>query len=54
MVYKAEICRKCDECLKQECKNDAYVVIENGQIKTGAMDEKAYGAFSGKILRFHS
>jgi DNA-directed RNA polymerase subunit A' len=50
MVYKAEICRKCDECLKQECKNDAYVIIENGQIKTGAMDEKAYGAFSGKIL----
>ena len=50
MVYKAEICRKCDECLKQECKNDAYVVIDNGQIITGAMDEKAYGAFSGKIL----
>jgi DNA-directed RNA polymerase subunit A' len=50
MVYQAEICRKCDECLKQECKNDAYVVIEDGQLKTGAIDEKAYGAFSGKIL----
>jgi DNA-directed RNA polymerase subunit A' len=50
MVYQAEICRKCDECLKQECKNDAYVVIEDGKLKTGAMDEKAYGAFSGKIL----
>ena len=50
MVYKAEICRKCDECLRQECKNDAYVIIENGQLKTGAMDERAYGAFSGKIL----
>ena len=50
MVYRAEICRKCDECLKLECKNDAYVVIEDGQIKSGAMDEKAYGAFSGKIL----
>lgn len=50
MVYRAEICRKCDECLKQECKNDAYVVIENGQVTSGAMDEKAYGAFSGKIL----
>lgn len=50
MVYKAEICRKCDECLRQECKNDAYVVIESGQLKTGAIDEKAYGAFSGKIL----
>ena len=34
----------------QDCKNDAYVVIENGELKSGAMDEKAYGAFSGKIL----
>ncbi|MEN6591903.1 MAG: DNA-directed RNA polymerase subunit A' [Methanobacterium sp.] len=50
MVYRAEICRKCDECLKQECKNDAYVVIEDGQLISGAIDEKAYGAFSGKIL----
>jgi len=50
MVYKAEICRKCDECLRQDCKNDAYVVIENGELKSGAIDEKAYGAFSGKIL----
>lgn len=50
IVYRAEICRKCDECLRQECKNDAYVVIEDGQLLTGAIDEKAYGAFSGKIL----
>jgi len=50
MTYKAEICRKCDECLKEECKHDAYVVIENGKLKTGVIDEKAYGAFSGKIL----
>ncbi len=50
MVYRAEICRKCDECLREECKNDAYVVIENGELKMGAIDEKAFGAFSGKIL----
>lgn len=50
MTYKAEICRKCDECLKKECKHDAYVIIENGQLKSGVIDEKAYGAFSGKIL----
>ena len=50
MVYKAEICRKCDECLRQNCENDAYVVIENGELISGAIDEKAYGAFSGKIL----
>jgi DNA-directed RNA polymerase subunit A' len=49
MVYRAEVCRKCDECLKRECKNDAYVVIEDGQLLTGVIDEKAYGAFSGKI-----
>jgi len=50
MVYKAEICRKCDECLREECKNDAYVVIEKGELMMGAIDEKAFGAFSGKIL----
>lgn len=52
MVYKAEICRKCDECLKQECKNDAYVIIESGQLKSGVIDDKAFGSFSGKILDF--
>ncbi|WP_409200607.1 DNA-directed RNA polymerase subunit A' [Methanobrevibacter sp. DSM 116169] len=48
--YKAEICRKCDACLMEECENDAYVVIKDGQLLHGAMDEKAYGSFSGKIL----
>lgn len=50
MVYKAEICRKCDECLKQECKNDAYVIIEDGNLKSGVIDDKAFGSFAGKIL----
>jgi DNA-directed RNA polymerase subunit A' len=50
IVYRAEICRKCDECLREECKNDAYVVIQNGELKMGAIDEKAFGAFSGKII----
>ncbi|MDO9044577.1 MAG: DNA-directed RNA polymerase subunit A' [Methanobacteriaceae archaeon] len=50
MVYRAEICRKCDECTERSCKNDAYVVIEDGQLLSGVIDEKAYGAFSGKIL----
>lgn len=50
MVYRAEICRKCDECLKQECKNDAYVVIEDGQLQSGVIDDKAFGSFAGKIL----
>ncbi|MGB9937755.1 MAG: DNA-directed RNA polymerase subunit A' [Methanobacterium sp.] len=50
MVYRAEICRKCDECLKQECRNDAYVVIEDGNLQSGVIDDKAFGSFAGKIL----
>jgi DNA-directed RNA polymerase subunit A' len=50
MQYKAEICKKCDECMLKECEYDAYVVIEDGELVSGAMDEKAYGSFSGKIL----
>lgn len=50
MVYRAEICRKCDECLKQECKNDAYVIIEDGQLVRGVIDDRAFGSFAGKIL----
>lgn len=50
ITYKAEICRKCDNCLKEKCENDAYVVIKDGQLLYGVIDEKAYGSFSGKIL----
>ncbi|KZX15205.1 DNA-directed RNA polymerase subunit beta' [Methanobrevibacter cuticularis] len=50
MQYKAEICQKCDECKLMDCENDGYVVIEDGQLISGAMDEKAFGSFSGKIL----
>ncbi|MDR2544203.1 MAG: DNA-directed RNA polymerase subunit A' [Methanobrevibacter sp.] len=50
MQYKAEICKKCDKCLGKDCSYDAYVVIEDGELIAGVIDEKAYGSFSGKIL----
>ncbi len=50
LVYKAEICQKCDVCKEEACDIDAYVVIENGELKHGVIDEKAYGSFSGRIL----
>ncbi len=50
MTYKAEICYKCDECQKENCPHDGYVVIKDGNLLHGAIDEKAYGSFSGKIL----
>ena len=50
MNYKAEICRKCDACRGEDCQYDAYVVIKDGELVSGAMDESAYGSFSGQIL----
>jgi DNA-directed RNA polymerase subunit A' len=64
LTYKAEICTKCGQCEKtlaeapdlevvdyeHLCPIDAYVVIENGILKHGVIDEKAYGSMSGQIL----
>ncbi|MCQ2976587.1 MAG: DNA-directed RNA polymerase subunit A' [archaeon] len=50
MNYKAEVCYKCEECKKEQCEFDGYVVIRNGELIYGGIDEKAYGSFSGKIL----
>ncbi len=50
MIYKAKFCENCDVCKKEECEKDAYVVIIDGVLKCGTIDEKAIGAFSGQIV----
>ncbi|MFP4654982.1 MAG: DNA-directed RNA polymerase subunit A' [Methanohalobium sp.] len=50
LEYVAEVCAKCDECKKENCENDAYVVIKDGNIITGTIDEKGIGAFKGHIV----
>ncbi|MBI5253085.1 MAG: DNA-directed RNA polymerase subunit A', partial [Euryarchaeota archaeon] len=50
LVYRAKICKKHDTCLKEGCQSDAYVVIRNGQLVSGVMDEKSFGAFAGELL----
>lgn len=50
MTYKAKVCENCEVCKKEECEKDAYVVIRDGVLKCGTIDEKAIGAFSGKII----
>ena len=50
MTFKSSICHKCDMCKKEKCENDAFVVIRNGQLISGTIDEKALGAFKGRIL----
>ncbi|MFQ6105726.1 MAG: DNA-directed RNA polymerase subunit A', partial [Candidatus Hydrothermarchaeaceae archaeon] len=50
LTYKAKMCKKCEVCEGENCKNDAYVVIRNGQLLSGVMDEKSFGAFAGELL----
>lgn len=48
--FKANACRECDKCEKEECKYDCWVWIKNGELKTGVLDTKAVGAFKGKLI----
>jgi len=50
ITFRASICRKCPECLKDKCDLDAYVRIRNGELLCGTIDEKAIGSFKGKIV----
>ena len=50
LEFKAEICQGCDECKKEQCPYDAYVIIKNGELIRGTIDEKAVGAFKGIII----
>jgi DNA-directed RNA polymerase subunit A' len=49
---KSKFCKKCEVCEKENCAYDAYVVIENGRLKTGTIDENSFGAMqSNSILQ---
>ncbi|MHA1917125.1 MAG: hypothetical protein ACTSUV_02300 [Candidatus Ranarchaeia archaeon] len=61
MSLKAKICtldpKLCNldgkvQCIKQDCKTDAWVIVRKGQIVTGTIDEKAIGAHVSDSL-FH-
>lgn len=50
LEFKAEICERCEKCVREKCPYDAYVVIRNGEILCGTIDERATGAFKGAIV----
>jgi len=50
MTFRADICRGCPECLEERCEYDACIIIEDGVLKSGVIDKKACGTFSGKLL----
>ncbi|MEM0313099.1 MAG: DNA-directed RNA polymerase subunit A' [Candidatus Bathyarchaeia archaeon] len=49
-VLKANICRGCAKCLKEDCPHDAYVVVKNGELICGVIDRKAIGAEQSESL----
>jgi DNA-directed RNA polymerase subunit A' len=49
---KSKFCKKCEVCEEEECPYDAYVVIKNGHLITGTIDENSFGAMqSNSILQ---
>jgi DNA-directed RNA polymerase subunit A' len=49
---KSKFCKKCDVCEEEDCSYDAYVVIKNGDLITGTIDENSFGAMqSNSILQ---
>jgi len=42
-LTKSNSCKKCNRCEKQACPHKAYLLIENGIMKCGNFDQKAYG-----------
>ena len=49
---KSKFCKKCEVCEKEDCPYDAYVVIKNGELITGTIDENSFGPMqSNSILQ---
>ena len=51
-VIKANICRHCETCEREECQNDAYVVIREGKLLSGVIDKNTIGAERAETI-FH-
>jgi DNA-directed RNA polymerase subunit A' len=49
LEYRAKCCLKCEACKGKECPNDAWVIIKDGKLVQGAIDDKSIGAFKGEI-----
>ncbi|MHA2181492.1 MAG: DNA-directed RNA polymerase subunit A' [Promethearchaeota archaeon] len=55
---KSKFCKKCDVCEEEDCSYDAYVVIRNGKLITGTIDENSFGAMQpnsilARIIKDH-
>lgn len=48
--FKTKAFKTCKKCLDGDCEHDAYVIIKDGELKSGAIDTKAIGTESGKLI----
>ncbi len=49
-ALKASICQNCNNCLREDCQHDAYVVIKNGKLLSGVIDRNSIGAEKSESL----
>ena len=50
LEYRAKTCFNCEVCRAPDCPHNAYVIVKNGVLKQGTIDENSIGAFKGRIL----
>jgi len=54
LEFRGKMCAKCirvgEECKKEKCPRDAYVIIKDGELFCGTIDEMALGPFKGVII----
>ena len=51
-VSRANICRHCPKCDREECQFDSYVMIQQGRLITGVIDKNSIGAEKAETI-FH-
>ncbi|MBE0516531.1 MAG: DNA-directed RNA polymerase subunit A' [Methanophagales archaeon] len=54
LQFRGKMCARCiergEECKKENCSREAYVVIKEGNLLCGVIDERAIGSFKGIII----
>ena len=54
LQFRGKMCARCiergEECKKENCSREAYVVIKEGNLLCGVIDDRAIGSFKGIII----
>jgi len=54
LQFRGKMCEKCIErglgCEHEKCPHEAYVIIREGELICGVIDEMAIGSFKGRII----